>query len=427
MADSTSEILKDIQRENIPDIGEENKTLLQFGNALFNDAQHFKVDDLSLHKKWNRARRWVDGDQWEQERPAYASKPVTNFIFSNCETIQSLTINTRPILEIDSRNYKKAQELRQIIDNNLWYDLRLPRIRKLIIKDFVQLGNGFIKTIWDPFARGGLGEISPNYSDPYSLFPQPHQPNFQDCKYVFHAFPMYISELFDIYGDIALNLSQEDVSARLKKPRGTIFRRLAGKLLSPVTDTTGAMTDQFLQGSGISQVVGREKDMVLFFELWYKDSRTIKREFPKDSLIDDEHQAFAIGNTPSVSTEDDHKKHIAAHKELLSSDVAKNDTDEEKLVRRRIEQHIDRHESYPDRSTMIKYDGGRVISFAQNIIFDDKENPFLHGRFPWSHYKNYERGDEFWANGEVEQMMSPQLVHNRMEALAVDHAIMTAN
>ncbi len=435
MASNDRDILKSVKREDIPGIDEDNDTLIRFAKALFIEAQEHKVNVLKLHEKWTRARNWIDGKQWEKERGgSYLSKPVTNFIFSNCETIQALIANTRPILEIEMPNFEKAQEIRQVIDNNLWYRLRIPRIRKLVMKDFVQLGNGFIKPIWDPFALDGQGELSINYTDPYSLFPQPHQTELQDMKYIFHAFPMYISELVDRFGDIALGLTSEDVTAKLKKKslkKQGLLGRLAVQLLSPVTDTKGIRTDQFLDASGISQVVGREKDQVLFHELWYKDSRTEEVDFPDNEALEErtsnEHVAFDIGNSVSVNVDDDHKGHINKHRQFLSDNLPVNDSESDKLARIKIEEHIENHEAFPERSRRIKYKGGRVISYAQNILFDDKENPFKHGRFPWAHYKNYERGDEFWADGEVEQMMSPQLIHNRVEANIVDHAIIMGN
>ena len=332
MTEHNSEILKTIKREDIPDIGEDDETLVKFGQALFNEAQHHKVDELKLHDKWSRARRWIDGDQWEITRESHLATPVTNFIFANCETIQSLTINTRPLLELESANFKIAQDIREVINNNLWHRLNIPRTRKLVVKDFVQLGNGFIKPIWDPFALNGKGEISINYSDPFSLFPQPHQPNLQDCKYVFHAFPVFISELVDIYGDIALTLTQEDVSARLKKSKNRklgLFKRLGQRIISPVTSTDGSQTESFDGRTGVSQVIGREKDMVLFFELWYKDSRLENVEFPEDDLVEDEHISFALGNSPSVNLNDDHSAHITKHKDLLKKDTAGNDSEEE--------------------------------------------------------------------------------------------------
>ena len=309
--------------------------------------------------------------------------------------------------------------------------------KKLVAKDFVELGNGFIKTIWDPFANGGNGELSLNYTDPYSMFPQPFQPTLQDCQYVYHAFPVYISELIQRYGEKALTLTPEDVSQKLDKreKKGVIdsFKRFGRRfgILSPVTSTDGSLTDTFEGRSGVSKIVGRQKGMVLFHELWYEDSRMEKIVFSEDDLVDDEHQDFAVGVVPGVNSNDDHKTHIRKHKAFLSSVKTTEDTPQEASMRERIETHIKIHEASPQATQQMKYPKGRVISFAQNVILDDKENPFTYSnlniKYPWSHYRNYVRGDELWGDGEIEQMMSPQAIHNRMEALAVDHAILTAN
>ncbi len=439
MADTNREsVTGPLTTENIPDIGANNEELVRFAQGLFDQAKAHKVDTLGLHNKWSRARRWVDGDQWDDHRrAAYLAEPVTNFIHANSETIQSLITSTRPVLDIQSTDFEKGKEIREIFDRDLWYRLKMAQRKKLIAKDFVELGNGFIKTIWDPFANSGNGEVSLNYSDPYSIFPQPFQPTLQDCKYVLHVFPVYITELLDRYGEKALTLQPEDVSSRLDKQdkRGIIegFKRFGRrfKFLSPVTSTDGSLTDTFEGRSGVSRLIGKEKGMVLFFELWYKDSRMEKIEFPEDDLVDDEHQAFGVGTTPSVNSNDDHKTHIRKHRVFLDSVKVVEDTPSETSMRERIETHIKIHEASPKRTQQMKYPKGRVISFAQDVLLDDKENPFTYSNldvtFPWAHYKNYTRGDEFWGDGEIEQMMSPQAIHNRIEALAVDHAILTAN
>ena len=76
-----------------------------------------------------------------------------------------------------------------------------------------------------------------------------------------------------------------------------------------------------------------------------------------------------------------------------------------------------------------KYTKGRVIISAPElgIIFEDKENPYDSGRFPFFLFKDISVPFQFWGEGEVKWLMSPQRQINDLYNQIIDNAKSTAN
>ena len=441
----------------LPDIGGNEEEIVNAVTALFNQARTFKVEHLQLHTRWENYQHFREGHQWESERAEFLSMPVTNFILSNVETIKAITIQNKPVLDIEADDIEVANKLREIIDYNMWYRLRIPKHRKLAVSDMIELGNGFLKLFYDPTLDVGRGDIRLDYADPYTIFPQPMQPNLQDCRYFFQAFPVYISELIEIYGEKAEDIKPEDALAIIKKQdpedmrsnvTGTRSRASnapfvgRGEVLSPVTSTDGSQTDQFDGRTGVSKTISKEIGRALLMEMWIKDDRTIPNKQNPEAAISENEVILSTQQLPSVRFEDDHKAHMKEHQGLLDnldSNIEEINTqlvalggqelspEQIELVQSRTKKHIDDHALWPVQKERLKYPGGRVITVAGNKVLDDKPNPYDHQKWPFIHYKNYEHGDSFWAEGEIKYMISPQKIHNRMEALLTDAAILTGN
>ena len=76
-----------------------------------------------------------------------------------------------------------------------------------------------------------------------------------------------------------------------------------------------------------------------------------------------------------------------------------------------------------------KYPKGRVIISAPelNIILEDKENPYNTGRFPFFLFKDIDVPFQFWGEGEVKWLLSPQKQVNDLYNQVIDNAKSTAN
>jgi len=77
----------------------------------------------------------------------------------------------------------------------------------------------------------------------------------------------------------------------------------------------------------------------------------------------------------------------------------------------------------------LKYPKGRITTVAPELglILEDKENPYKDGKFPFVHGKDYDVPNQFWGEGEVAQLLSPQTTINELNNAIVDNAKNTAN
>ena len=76
-----------------------------------------------------------------------------------------------------------------------------------------------------------------------------------------------------------------------------------------------------------------------------------------------------------------------------------------------------------------KYPKGRVIICAPvlGLILEDKENPYDTGNFPFFIFKDIDVPGQFWGEGEVKWLLSPQQEMNDLYNQIIDNAKHTAN
>lgn len=81
------------------------------------------------------------------------------------------------------------------------------------------------------------------------------------------------------------------------------------------------------------------------------------------------------------------------------------------------------------KTKKFKYPKGRVIICAPELelILEDKENPYNTGRFPFFVFKNTNIPFQFWGEGEVKYLLSPQQAVNDLSNQIIDNAKHTAN
>lgn len=80
-------------------------------------------------------------------------------------------------------------------------------------------------------------------------------------------------------------------------------------------------------------------------------------------------------------------------------------------------------------STKQQFPLGRVIITAPelDIVFEDKENPYETGRFPFFLFKDIDVPFQFWGEGEIKWLLSPQKAINDLSNQIIDNAKHTAN
>ena len=90
---------------------------------------------------------------------------------------------------------------------------------------------------------------------------------------------------------------------------------------------------------------------------------------------------------------------------------------------------IDAEEEDGTTKKTSKYPLGRVITIAPDlgIVLEDKPNPYQTGRFPFFVFKDIEVPFQFWGEGEVKWLLSPQQAINDLSNQIIDNAKHTAN
>lgn len=78
---------------------------------------------------------------------------------------------------------------------------------------------------------------------------------------------------------------------------------------------------------------------------------------------------------------------------------------------------------------VLRFPKGRVITLCPEIgiVLSDKPNPYQDGKFPFIHLKDYDIPGKFWGEGEVAQLISPQIQMNELNNAIIDNAKTTAN
>ncbi|MGN0302550.1 MAG: hypothetical protein ACI4BI_06750, partial [Anaerotardibacter sp.] len=82
-----------------------------------------------------------------------------------------------------------------------------------------------------------------------------------------------------------------------------------------------------------------------------------------------------------------------------------------------------------DGKVKLKYPKGRVLTIANElgVLLKSEHNPYKDGDFPFSINKDYELPGKFWGEGEIAQLLSPQMAMSELSNAVVDNAKATAN
>lgn len=149
----------------------------------------------------------------------------------------------------------------------------------------------------------------------------------------------------------------------------------------------------------------------------YKHINKVKQEFPnKANLLDGGNIKYEelVANRQAPSKADNQVLIL----EVWCKDYATTEEEEE-----------DKEDGKTYKVTKAKYPNGRVLVIAPelNVLLSDKENPYKDGKFPFVLVKDYDIPFQFWGDGEVKQLLSPQKAINDLSNQIIDNAKLTAN
>lgn len=90
---------------------------------------------------------------------------------------------------------------------------------------------------------------------------------------------------------------------------------------------------------------------------------------------------------------------------------------------------IEVEEENGEKTQKAQFPNGRVITAAPelSLILKDEENPYQTGRFPFFLFKDIDVPFQFWGEGEVKWLLSPQEAITALSNQVIDNAKHTAN
>lgn len=233
--------------------------------ACFQEARNH---DKQYKKDWDRWYRLYEGRHWSVATRDWQSTPVINLCFSAVETICPILTDSRPQCQVVPRTPESeriALVLGHIVDW-LWEandcDIKLPST----VKNMLIFGSGFWKIVWDPSARGGLGDVRIFEVDPVNVFISPYARRLEEAEYVIHAENIPRRMVARMYPQ----LSPE--SKGVDEPSLTPDRSITNQ--DSMGSKTGGEFMQLTDGSGFARV-GRDSsgydeggDRVTVLEKW---------------------------------------------------------------------------------------------------------------------------------------------------------------
>lgn len=156
---------------------------------VWNQFKDARAHRKQYDKDWGRYYLLYSGRHWDGRQADWMSTPVINLTWSVIQTIVPILTDSRPQVAVVPRqpeHDKIGAVLGSLVEWN-WeandLDILLPKV----MTNALIFGNGFMKVLWDPSARGGLGDLKVISVDPSNIFASPYARTFDEADYAIHA------------------------------------------------------------------------------------------------------------------------------------------------------------------------------------------------------------------------------------------------
>lgn len=175
---------------------EEEKSVWAFVEKRYEEGKEARPD-----ADWSRWLDLYNFKHWKEKRPTYKASIVTNFCFSNVETVVPIMTDQPPrvhILPQEDNDIKYAEVMRQVLDY-VWtsvcdLDYLLPNV----LRTTMVLGTSFAKVNWNK-EKGVLGDIEVIPLKPESVYIDPNAREVEDAAFVIIAETKTLEEIRELY------------------------------------------------------------------------------------------------------------------------------------------------------------------------------------------------------------------------------------
>src|SRR3990167_506094 len=332
------------------------------------------VNDLMVKSKSHRALyddKWGDyykffrGNQWKENRPTYRHKEVINSIFKTIQSLVPIQTEFRPNFEFLPKE-PQDYELSQILNvvaATDWDQNNWSDDLLEIIYDANIFGTGCSSMEWD----GDKDKITYQSEDPYTFFPDPFARDVNKNSQWF------------------LKACPEDIKFVKRK-----YPKLAAYLKPDLIDLLNG-----LQRSGA----------------------------PTGAISVPFNSTMLIGNTKHNSLDAYQKDQILVQYCYINPEYLLDEFEEIAEVKRDPDTGVET-QLFVQKA---RWPNGRKLVVANGVVLYDDANPYADGLFPYHRYCNYILPREFWGASEVEQLMGPQRIFNKLYSFALDCLSISGN
>lgn len=173
---------------------EEENSLLDIAQKRFEIAKEGKCDHKGrpLHDKWRDFDRFYRSDQWLQDVPDHKSTPVLNFTFSLIESVVPRITDNNPRILVLPRKDPLNNGLAKMLSQGQEYLWTVNNMKQKLIEATrmtLKYGTSIFKTVWDPDASYGAGDISYTVVHPMNFFNDPRAYEIDQMEYCFTSVP----------------------------------------------------------------------------------------------------------------------------------------------------------------------------------------------------------------------------------------------
>ncbi len=233
-----------------------------------------------VDKDWDKYLDWLRGEQKQKNRSDKQANTVTNFLFSELETIIPNLTGSCPFAvlrpEVDFGRYAErwveiAKEISRLINRTL---VRNDICEHLVGVTFdgYYAGKGWLKCVWDDEAYGGYGDVKIINPDVRNMFQEAGKSNVRDMNLIYEvtavdrlSLAREHPELFDKIMEMFTTTGgpeQKAKSERLQQELVAIVPTAAG---------AGASTNTVRFFEVMQQQEAGERKTIPLVEAWFYD------------------------------------------------------------------------------------------------------------------------------------------------------------
>jgi hypothetical protein len=337
----------------------------------------------SRRNKWRDHYKYYTNMIVPKKRPKYKSDVRMNYCWVVVEIKTPVMTQSKPTVNFvafDPGQNDRADFASKLVGNALWNKLGIQDVLEDNIKNGEIYDNGYWKIGWDPSVDNGVGEIFVSSIDPFTFLPDPLAKTIQDARYVIHVVPKTVDYLKKKYPQFKDQIkTDKDISDILYEDRNWGDRELT---------------------------VGGTYTSITKFK--------IERAYIKEYWTDASEEDLTIMETVRTENQTNEKP----MEDDNGDPVTHPETGEPltEMVQEQVEIQAP------------KYRYGRVITtINDDVVVDDKPNPYNHGKKPFVIHKVNKLPNEFFGIGDIEQIKPLQDGLNHTWQLMDDNATKTAN